>query len=233
MERRRGFVFADEIRVLAPLLGCWAVALALLLMIASTGEAQQRLLVEPLAISAGLPWYAGLVGYASLCAWGVAVTAAFGGSFVAHLAGRDRASSFLRQSGLLTALLMLNEIFGLHYSVATAVGIKKSVAVLGLACVCVLWAVSNHREILRTRKTVLGLSVVVIVISLALDRRASLDVDTVLLEEGFQLLGVIGWATYFVLTAGDVARSVIEPQSERLDVSSSPDTSADRPLVGR
>ncbi len=213
MERRRGFSLSEELRVIAPLMVIWILTLLVLIAIASTEDEHQRLLLQSPATSGSLPWYTGLVSYLSLCAWSVALTASFGAAQVSRLAGRAKAGRFLADAGLLTALLMVNEVFGIHYAVAPSFGVPKVVVIAGLALCCVAWAVRHVHEIRRTRRAVLGLAAVAIVASLGIDTGGGVTLTSLLAEEGLQLLGVIGWATYFVLTGSDICRSVVAPTS--------------------
>ncbi len=214
--RRRPFGFGHQLRLLTPLLVCWVLAAALLVAVASqSGERRAELLLAPVTVGR-LPWYTGLVSSLGVLAWAVAATAGFGAAGLARLGGRRGAARFLAHAGVYSVVLGLDDLFELHVSVAPdTLGIPKPVAVGLLAGSLLPLLALNRREVLRTRTVVLGASLSALAVALVVDGAGRGTSGALVLEEGFQFLGIVAWAAWLCLTAADIAVSVLT--EHRLD----------------
>ncbi|NNC79782.1 MAG: hypothetical protein HKN94_06465 [Acidimicrobiales bacterium] len=210
VERRTRREESAQRRMLMPLIAVWGLgALTIAAILATYSLDDTQLLLDPTSV-AGLPWYTGLVSNLGVLAWTLGTVAAAGAAHVAHLAGRDAAASFLRQGALLAALLTLDDLFRLHSSALPKLfGVPKLVVLAVYALLGVAWVVVHHREILRTRWVVLVGAVAPIGLSVLFDLLGTGSGNWIVIEDTAKFLGVLAWASYFVLTARDIASSVI------------------------
>jgi hypothetical protein len=107
----------------------------------------------------------------------------------------------------------LDDLLQLHANLLPrTLGISKF-GVESLICVAaIVWITTNRSEIGRTRVALLVVAGATLVLKMGLDAHPlSSSVRLALLEEdGTKLLGVLSWATYFVVTARDIGRSVFD-----------------------
>lgn len=209
-ERRRGFDARRQLRVVGPLLAVWAAGFAVLAAVAVRGDVGD-LLLDP-AYASGGQWYMGAVSQLGVLAWTTGVGAAWGGRWIAGRTGRDGAARFLGAGAGVGAVLLADDLFGVHANVLAYIGVPKHIGEIAVVTPLVVWLLSCRADIARTRWQVLACSLLGLagsaIVDAALDPRG---VDIALLaEDGPKFLGVLAWATYFVLTARDIAASAID-----------------------
>jgi hypothetical protein len=187
----------------------WAVGFAILSAVAVRGEVGD-LLLDP-AYASGGAWYIGAVSQLGVLAWTTGVGAAAGGAWIASRLGRLGASRFLAAGAGVGGLLLADDLFAVHANVLGVVGIPEPLGLASVVTPAILWLLACRSDIARTRWQVLasavGGLVTSAVIDAVVDPRGS-DVG-LLAEDGPKFLGVLAWATYFVLTARDIAASAI------------------------
>jgi hypothetical protein len=206
-ERRRGFSLGQQLRVLAPLLAVWAVGFSILVGVAVRGRPSE-LLLDPV-FAAGGSWYFGAVAQLGVLAWSLAAILAGAGSWLSPRLGRSSAQPFLRLAALAGTVLLIDDLFALH---ATVIGriIGKPLGMLAVLVPAGWWMLRYRSDIRRTRWQVLVCALISLGISAAVDVVFSPGSDYgVLVEDGAKFLGVLAWATYFVLTVRDITESAI------------------------
>ena len=209
MDRRRGFSFREQLRLLVPLLIVWAVGFAVLSAVALHGDVGE-LLLDPTWIG-GAVWYAGFVSQFGAVAWCVAATSAAWSSWIARTGARIDAARFLRRGAIVTALLLADDLFGFHSGVLEQIGLPKVGGELVVLCPLGLWLLVHFSDIARTRWQLLVASLGAQATSFCVDAFVNpgrFDF-AVLFEDGPKFLGILAWATYFVVTARDISRSVL------------------------
>ena len=170
---------------------------------------EEDLLLDP-TFTGGLPWYTGLVSGIGVLIWTTAACAAAAGAFVSYLGGRRNAARFLAQGAVLALLLTLDDLFLLHGVVGSMTGIGKPFNLLFVPGAVIVWAIGHHRELSRTSYQLLFAAGAALFCSAASERFPGGDVGPrLLVEDGFKLLGILAWTTYFVVTAAAIVRSVI------------------------
>jgi hypothetical protein len=206
-ERRRRGSFGRQLSSIAPLLLVWTVTLVPLYASAAQDRVPtERLFLDPATLT-GQPWYTGLLHEAGILGWTVAATAALGGAWVASLTRRRSATRFLASGGLLTLVLLGDEVTGFHAGLGPRLGVPKLVTVAGILALSVVWVLTNLPELRRTRWLTLFAALGALATSVVLDyERRGGDLN-VFFEDAPKLLGIVGWATYFVFTAVDITRS--------------------------
>jgi hypothetical protein len=193
-----------------PLITVWSAGVIVLWAVLRANSFNDReVLLDPAHI-AGLPWYTGLISNLGVLAWTLAAVAAAGAAHIAHLGGRSGAAHFLKQATVLGTLLALDDLLQLHSSVFPKMfGVSKTM-VLGMYALLGLgWAITNRREILRTRWGLLVAAGIAMGGSIVVDQLFQDRTWSLLGEDGAKFLGVLAWATYFTFTARDIASSVV------------------------
>lgn len=202
-----------------PLLMLWVAAAMFLVGLLS----QQAVPFEQLALDtnriAGVPWYFGLLSNLGIVGWSVAAAAAGGGAWVSSLGRRQGAHRMLRGGAMLSVLLLLDDLFQLHVLADPVIGVSKSAMMVGYGALACWWLAANIEEIVRTRTGLMAAAIVALVLSVAVDRlgtagdRIGLRAPLAL-EDGLKFLGILAWAQYYLLTAGDIVRSVVATGSD-------------------
>ena len=210
-ERRKSRTLGRQFTALAPLLLVWTIASVLLYASAAQDKVPTERLFLDAATLGDQPWYTGLLHELGILGWTVAATAATAGAWVAHLASRRAAVWFFTSSSLLTLGLLGDDITGFHADLGPRIGFPKLLIIGVILGSSAVWFVSNWQEIRRTRWLTLAASLGALALSVALDyeRRDSTSTLHVFFEDAPKLLGILGWATYFVFTATDITRSML------------------------
>ena len=212
IERRVRRTVGQQLVVAVPLIPVW-IAGVLVMSVVALGN---RDLVDELLLDAnqvaGVKWYAGIVTYLAVLSWATAVVSACWGAWLCRMGGRAEGVRFLLSGAAITAYVLVDDLFQLHavfIPAHTPLG-KRGAEVLLVAAVCA-WLVWFRGQISRTRWLVLIGSGLALVMSIVIDGTSGWRYPRMQLvaEDGAKLLGALGWATYFVVTAADFGRSVI------------------------
>jgi hypothetical protein len=209
-DRRSSRSAFHQLNALGPLLFIWTVTVVLLYASAAQDEVPtERLFLDAASLS-GQPWYTGLLHEMGVLGWTVAATAATAGAWVASLATRRSVTWFLASGAALTFILLADDVTSFHADLGPRIGVPKLVTIGGLLAASAVWFMTNWREIRRTRWLTLLAALGALATSVALDiERRESDLH-VFFEDAPKLLGIMGWATYFVLTAADITGSVLQ-----------------------
>jgi len=213
-ERRSTRSNAARLRPLLPLAAIWFVGLLLLSALVVQREVPyDQLLLDPNSIN-NAPWYTGLVSNLGILGWTTATASAFFGAGVASYGGRRAAASMLRRGGLLSGVLLLDDLFQLHVIVKPLFGISKSAVYVAYLLIAGWWVATQFRELRRTRIELLTASGFAFALSVVVDQLGTAipgmtSQSALLVEDASKFLGVLAWAQYFVLTARDIMRSIV------------------------
>jgi hypothetical protein len=208
-ERRRYWSLRHQFLALGPLLFVWTATASLLWASAAQDEVPtERLFLDPATLS-GQPWYTGLLHEIGILGWAVAATAAAAGAWVAALTDRRGSVWFLGSGSVLTLILLGDEMTGFHSGIGPRLGFPKLMIIAGLLVVTAVWLLGNWRQIRRTRWLTLAVSLVALASSVALDYERRDTSLHVFFEDAPKLLGIVGWATYFVFATADITQSVV------------------------
>ena len=208
-ERRRNWSLRHQFLALGPLLFDIRSTASLLWASAAQDEVPtERLFLDPATLS-DQPWYTGLLHEIGILGWTVAATAAAVGAWVATLTARHHAAWFLASGSLLTLVLLADEVTGFHSLLGPRLDIPKTWTIGGLLLASAAWALLNWSEIRRTRWLTLAVSLAALGISVALDYERRTNSFHVFFEDAPKLLGIAGWATYFVFATVDITRSAV------------------------
>jgi hypothetical protein len=195
--------------VLLPLLLVWSVGLAVLAMAASSDDSSS-LFLDP-AYANGGSWNVGFVSQLGVLAWTTAAVSAGWAAWIARAAGRAGAVTFLARGALVSIVLLVDDLFGVHSLLPEMTGSPKIAGYLIPAIALGSWLLAHTRDILRTRYQLLTAALAGIAVSLLVDLRfgsSSTNLAT-LVEDSPKFLGILAWAAYFVCTTIDIGRSAM------------------------
>lgn len=143
------------------------------------------------------PAYLGLLSHAGIVLWSAAAAICF---FSATLIlvrgpGAESPAPYLYASGVFTVVLMLDDLFLLHESVAPR---YEVLLYGGYAMVAALHLLVFRRAILRTEYLLLGLALFLFGLAVAFDAFLPVPVgDPYLVEDGTKFAGIVTWLVYF------------------------------------
>jgi hypothetical protein len=207
-ERRRGFSLRQQLKVLTPLIGVWAIGFSILVGVAVRGRPGE-LLLDPVYASGG-SWYFGAVAQFGVLAWSVAAVLAGAASWLVGRLGRTSARPFLLTAAFAGTVLLFDDLFALH---ATVIGrvVPKTFGMMLVVAPILWWAINYRSDIMRTRWQVLLCAAAGLATSAIVDVGFAQGQDDylVLIEDGAKFLGVLAWATYMVVTVRDIAESAM------------------------
>ncbi len=209
-ERRRGYALDEQLKPIFPLVVAWAFGFCCLAVVAQSGDVGE-LMLDPTWVG-GAAWYAGVVSQLGAVAWTGAGVSALFGAWLARVGGRAEASRFLFVGALATSVLLADDLFAFHAVLLPQIGVPKTIAQLLIIAPAAFWALRYRGQLHRTRYSVLVASILANATSLLVDVLVGpgrYDF-TVLFEDGPKFLGALAWATYFAMTSGDIARSVLQ-----------------------
>ncbi|NLA36745.1 MAG: hypothetical protein GX868_13835 [Actinobacteria bacterium] len=210
-ERRQSRTIAERVRVAIPLVIVWTIGCVVMAVVASQPATRtSEMLMDP-TFTVGAKWYTGLISNLGILTWTVGAAAAFAGSWLCLLGARTNAGRFLRLGGIVGTVLLMDDLFMFHaILMPSELGIPKFLGQTIIGACVLGWAWMSRREIARTHFHLLVASGAGLAISYVVDSRfAPLPGDGWnIVEDGAKFLGVLAWATYFIVTTRDISRSV-------------------------
>lgn len=187
--------------IYAPLAVTFGIVIAVRLR---TGIAIAEFTRDPLGFT-GIPVYTGLLSNLGAVIWsGAAAVCFFSYGITRSRVARGAGSHFLLAAGLVTTLLLADDLFQLHEVVFPEhAGIPQNVAYGTYAAVLVGFLVWYRGTILGTDFLLLALAFAGFGVSIGVDVIAAMvSVPGIyVFEDGAKLFGIVSWAAYFVLVS--------------------------------
>lgn len=158
--------------------------------------------------------FLGIISYLGILLWCVATSVCYFTSLLITEKGNQRKSErafFLRFFGSITLILLLDDLFLFHESLAPNLFIPEKLVYICYASMVLFGFVRFRKAILKTKWIVLFLAVVFFFLSIVVDTfgigpdRADLYF---ILEDGFKLLGITSWSLYFSIASFQFIRSI-------------------------
>ncbi len=162
-----------------------------------------KLARDPLA-GAGAS-YTGLLSNVGVLLWSGAATAClFSGAVLGRGTGDAALRRFLLCSGLLTCMLLADDLFLLHEELLPGwTGVPEKAVLAGYGALTLFWLVRFRGVALRTEPALLALALGCFAVSVLADAR---DRENLLLEDGAKLLGIATWLVYFARAGASALR---------------------------
>lgn len=188
------------------------VVLAVGVVSVATGHSVATFTMEPTTALGGAP-YVGAVSSLGCYGWAAAIGIFLLGACLLYDGMRRRDAAFLACSALITGYLLADDAFTLHEAVLPAVGIPEFVTYLAILAVIGAYAAAFHAEIRRSAWLFLGLAVLLLGGSVAVDaaweilepaRGANIEQ---LAEDAAKLLGISSWVGYAALSVRGLVRA--------------------------
>jgi hypothetical protein len=180
---------------------------------------------DPAAVLHG-KFYVGLLSNTGIVLWAATTAITLLGASILHRsAGHGFAARFLRHAGLLSLILMLDDLLQFHETVFPVhLRIPEKLvlsiyAVLALTLLVRFWPL-----IIRSRYVLLLVSAVFLSMSVVIDLIYSTPTEmSFLFEDGFKLLGITGWTAYYwTFTLDAIGRHrfarTIEPPAQETEI---------------
>lgn len=156
----------------------------------------------------GAPFYVGFISKIGILLWCTTAAMCLLTSAVLHkTSAGSRRTSFLLGGGLVTSVLLLDDFFLIHEEIAPLhLAVPSDVVLASYGALALAFVLYYRDCILQSNYPLLVLSIVFLAGSVGLDLlhdKAVLSFLTTpqgiqyLLEDGFKLLGIAGWLSYF------------------------------------
>lgn len=160
----------------------------------------------------GVPLHTGALSSVGVLLWCTTGAVCLFASLVLHKTVREtEKKNFLMYAGLLTSVLMLDDLFLLHEAFAPAyLGVNESIVLTVYGLLVTILLARYRKVVYKSAYTLLALSLGLLASSIVLDLLiqylsllpgAELRGLRFLLEDGFKLLGIAAWFGYFGWTS--------------------------------
>ncbi len=167
-----------------------------------TGTAIANLTRDPLQVVSA-PFYIGIVSTAGALIWSAtAAVCIFSYVVIRHRAARRAHARFLLAGGLVTVLLLLDDVFMFHEMVFPQhLGVPEKVVYAATAGVVLWFLVAFRSTILQTDFLLLALACAAFSFTVGADFIEPIFPYPAfyLLEDGAKLFGIVSWAAYFIM----------------------------------
>lgn len=137
--------------------------------------------------------------------WSASATVClFSWTILRHRLNKLWFATFLLSSGLITTLLLLDDFFMLHeYIFPHYLGINEKIVIVGYVGLILFWLITFKKCIFKTEYFILAIALGFFGMSLFIDVfqdyvQIVLGSWRILFEDGFKLLGIVGWLGYFI-----------------------------------
>jgi hypothetical protein len=197
-----------QFRSLVPvMLLAYVPALAALVGIAfgalATGRRVWFFTNDPFVLG-NLPFYAGIISTVGMLLWSATATVCF--FTAAVLKKNDHLSGwrfFLVMSGVLTSLLLFDDLFQMHKIFYPILFHLAEVFVYGVYGLFAFWyLISFRKQIQDTEFLLLVLALVFFALSVIIDTLDPLPGGNTAFSDGLKFFGIVSWFTYFIRTCG-------------------------------
>jgi hypothetical protein len=147
----------------------------------------------------------GAVSNIGILLWCISATIAFLGFLILKKSRKKKdTKSFLFYSGILTSILLVDDLFLIHEAIAPKIlQINQEMFYLFLVIATAGWLIKFRKTILKTDYIPLVLAFVFLGLSVVFDRIVDLSIIQLefsqikIFEDGSKLFGIVSWTTYF------------------------------------
>ena len=185
-----------------------------------TGRRVWYFTADPFVLG-NLPFYAGILSNVGILLWCAAAAICF--FSVAVLKGANQARDwrlFLLMSGILTSLLLFDDLFQMHKIFYPWLFNLAEVLIYGVYGIFALWYLIHFRkQILKTEFLLLAFAFTFFALAVIFDTLNILPRGRTAFSDGLKLLGIVSWFTYFTRTCHRVVGSLGHRVSEEADSS--------------
>lgn len=175
-----------------------------------TGIDAGRLTRDPASVER-YPFYVGYLSYVGVLLWSAAAAVCLFSAWQVRSHGGSAADGwFLGLSGLVSLWLMSDDLFMLHEEVLpTYVGLPESLVYVVYVVLGVAYAVVFRRSILKTDYPLLGLALVLVGSSVALDLAPIQSIGPYFVEDSAKFAGIATWFVYWARASSAALRESV------------------------
>lgn len=147
--------------------------------------------------------YFGAVSSAGVLLWASgAAICVFAASVLAVSSRQIRQAIFLFSAGLLTGILVLDDLFLVHDNILPAFGVSQPAVYGTYALLCSAYILVSWRQILANRYGLLAVAIALFGASIKIDWLFHSDHPVrILLEDGAKLCGIFAWTSFHIIAA--------------------------------
>lgn len=145
---------------------------------------------------------------ASICLFSFAVLQNLKSS---HAAINRKSKFFLLFSGLITSILMFDDLFLLHEEIFPSLNVSERVVYCSYIAIICFYLLKFRKTIFKTEWVILGLGFCCFAASIVIDVLPIAGSKITLLEDGFKLFGIASWFSYFVRLCFQILNNTIAP----------------------
>lgn len=195
------------------LLGSTALIGSLILAIALIEQPGSMLTDDPAAIT-NQPFYLGAFAHLGILLWCATATISFFTfALLKDVVNQSQSRRFFLSSGMITILLLLDDLFLLHENVLPNIfGIPQKLVYVIYAIIVAFYLIKFSKLIFKTNFIPLLLALALFAISIFNDQLTffaeyNKDLHTVV-EDGSKLLGIYCWLIYFAVGSLDKLKTI-------------------------
>ncbi|HET7902395.1 MAG TPA: hypothetical protein VFL59_14530 [Candidatus Nanopelagicales bacterium] len=183
-------------------------ALVVVMLIARHFGVDLRLVATDPDDIAGAPAYYGGMGLFGFAVWGAgAGAAAVGGVAARGAADPYRCSRMLIQASLITAWLVIDDMYQLHENALPNLGIPQKLVIVVYVVVVAAWAWGNRAAIRSTEFPILVAALAFLALSVAFDQEVLGIVRGPFFEDTPKIIGICLWSLWLARSSIRLVRS--------------------------
>jgi hypothetical protein len=185
-------------RMIGLILSVSAVLVGVVLLLHfSKGIPYGKLTRDPLTI-VGAPLYTGFLSQIGIFFWSASTAVSMISAKVLSRHPESlKSKRLLFDSGLLTLVLALDDVFLLHEAFFPYFGVPEEAVFVSYAGCMLFYLVRFYSIILKTEYVLLGMALIFFGVSITLDLLEPHGIPPFLFEDGAKLVGIVSWLSYF------------------------------------
>lgn len=176
-------------------------AAVIILAVAQPWIEPNLLFRDPTEILHG-PVYIGVISTLGVLVWAATASIClFAGWLTLRLGSSPEEGQFFLASGLISALLAVDDCFRLHdWLLPKVLGVDEAAMLLIYAGVGLPYLRRHGRRLIARETALLALAVGFLGVSTVLDRA----IDSATVEDSFKVMGIAAWAAFFIRRAAEI-----------------------------
>jgi hypothetical protein len=171
-------------------------------------DASLAFFLRDVVLTGELPFFAGFVSQVEMILWSASLTVCLFSLIVLHSEKKELPGPrrLLLQGGLLTGILLIDDIFLFHEEIAPDyLHISENIVIVLYLAMSIVFVASNWYEILDSEYLILSIALFLFANSILLDAIPVDEYDLryfweqleIFLEDGFKFAGIATWLLYF------------------------------------
>jgi len=170
----------------------------------SLGLSMSLLSRDPAATFHSSP-FIGVISNIGIIVWSAAVAICLFCSGIFHKQNKGEHATFFRYSGLITFILLIDDLFMFHDLVFPKIlHFPEKLVYAAYFLLIVIYLFKFYKYILKTEYAILGLALILFGLSMLIDQILPSRGIEFLIEDGMKLLGITTWYIYFERTGSAI-----------------------------